>query len=1394
MRDVQPRAHGDNYAFYPWGYILSSLISRRQFSIGKALVLLLTGLLVLIISIPSANAQATGEVWKRTFESGEGNQGTPPIANSGWHSTTECGALNYVSPGVGYNAVVRNFGHNSSSSHRSGMEKIISNPCADSNRQFSQPGYAPNANQEFILRHNPTWDWNFRLPVLVTFWLYVDAPDWRSMTGNRFSQLTLKGSTPKQQIVTTHIGPEGTMDCGHCTMTFRSTQVKVPLKQWNLQSLYIENVGGQTRVNVWSDDRMAVKGITDGIQFDAVKHGHMGLYGDNNGVPNWNFSAMQPFQMFNDDIKFFEVANIQEAARKIGDELNRGPVETDGSGPGDVVQSGPVRFSCSGESANIFCDDFEDGNSTGWSGADLSGGTQTFTWSVKERALHEESGSGNSILLSPQQSILNTYTVKSYVRTPVSDGNDIAGIIFGHQDNRNYYVFEWIFASNDIRNPSVVGRKRQLVQVQNGTRTILQTESNVGFITNRWYEMKVEVTSSGVKTFIDGSQVLSSQAPAFGRLGVLSVDNDSGEDFDNFLISANIGLLYRDPNGGSNPLPVCPDGTCNGNETCLTCPQDCGQCSYTCPNGTCSGSETCSSCPQDCGQCSATNRPDYVVSQMTSTCSNGKFTIRATVLNQGTVAATVASTTHFYNDQNVMICEVNNNTPALGINSTAQITCDWTPGGSGQRTITAKADAKQTIQEISGFNNTNTLTLDVGNCSSGGGDTTPPTVSITSPTNGATVLGAVNVAATATDNVGVTRVDFMDGGNLIGTDTSSPYSVSWNTVSAGNGSHALTAIARDAANNQKTSNAVNVTVSNSPSQCEATVQANVAQRFRAVTTDPESQDITYTFNWGDNSPIDTVTGKNGVPVEAENTWTAAKTVTVKVSARDTDGNVAPLSSDGREEFTVCVNAAPGGSPCNNGQINTGEDCDGNNLGGQTCQSLGFSGGTLSCNQSTCKFNTSQCTNPPPPPIGDRYNPPYPRSTALALSDAVAALGPSGLAKFDLVLARVPSSEPTYAEQIKQRNPNTLVFGITDWNNGFGVGRNLVDQWKTYRSDGTAVGLYNNLAFTANMTDFAPRISTQFGTLRFNEYVPPAALNKHPQCNGSNGPNCYDGIATDGIWMIPREAEFNDKAAACQDQGDIDLNRNNMNDYCEFDQSWVNLQWRTGATKIINEVNRLSHDAKFPSGRPLILNSGRLHAENGRDTGYNYTNHNGLILENFNESQLRPFKSWYIGAYRNWMSKARQPHLLMFIGARNGWSGDYQLVRFLLGATLFGDGFFGFASDVLHHTAHYFDELDQNLGYPKSDMQEVRSTGAETGVWVRFFDKGMVIFTNDPSGQTVTVADVQGKSGYAGPYKRFLGSQDSSVNNGRPFDTANPVVLKGRAATKGPIGDAIILIK
>ena len=93
-------------------------------------------------------------------------------------------------------------------------------------------------------------------------------------------------------------------------------------------------------------------------------------------------------------------------------------------------------------------------------------------------------------------------------------------------------------------------------------------------------------------------------------------------------------------------------------------------------------------------------------------------------------------------------------------------------------------------------------------------DVTAPTVTLTSPSDGALIAGSITVSATAGDDVGVQSVQFtLDGAPLGTAVTVPPYSTTWVSGTTSNGIHAVGAIARDAAGNVAEST-VSVTVSN----------------------------------------------------------------------------------------------------------------------------------------------------------------------------------------------------------------------------------------------------------------------------------------------------------------------------------------------------------------------------------------------------------------------------------------------------------------------------------------------------------------------------------------------------------------------------------------------------
>jgi hypothetical protein len=134
-------------------------------------------------------------------------------------------------------------------------------------------------------------------------------------------------------------------------------------------------------------------------------------------------------------------------------------------------------------------------------------------------------------------------------------------------------------------------------------------------------------------------------------------------------------------------------------------------------------------------------------------------------------------------------------------------------------------------------------------------DTVPPSVTLTQPPSGSTVSGLTTISAGASDDIGVAGVQFLLDGVLLGTeDVTAPYSVVWSTTSVANGSHALSARARDAAGNQTTSDPIPVTVSN-------TASPGLVASFG--------------FNEGSGATVLDSSGKSNNGTIANATWTAA---------------------------------------------------------------------------------------------------------------------------------------------------------------------------------------------------------------------------------------------------------------------------------------------------------------------------------------------------------------------------------------------------------------------------------------------------------------------------------------------------------------------------------------
>jgi chitodextrinase len=142
----------------------------------------------------------------------------------------------------------------------------------------------------------------------------------------------------------------------------------------------------------------------------------------------------------------------------------------------------------------------------------------------------------------------------------------------------------------------------------------------------------------------------------------------------------------------------------------------------------------------------------------------------------------------------------------------------------------------------------------------------PPTVTMTSPANGATVSGSVTVSANATDDVGVAGVQFLfDGGNFGPEDTTSPYSMQWDTTFSTTGSHTLSARARDSAGLTTTATPVTVTVvradTTAPVITAGPSHTNVTSQGATITwttDEPSTSQVEYgtSISYGSSTTLD----------------------------------------------------------------------------------------------------------------------------------------------------------------------------------------------------------------------------------------------------------------------------------------------------------------------------------------------------------------------------------------------------------------------------------------------------------------------------------------------------------------------------------------------------------
>jgi len=181
----------------------------------------------------------------------------------------------------------------------------------------------------------------------------------------------------------------------------------------------------------------------------------------------------------------------------------------------------------------------------------------------------------------------------------------------------------------------------------------------------------------------------------------------------------------------------------------------------------------------------------------------------------------------------------------------------------------------------------------------------PPTVNITNPTDGSMVSGTVDLTADASDDNGVTQVEFFVDGFSVGVDTDGTdgWSTTWDTSATDanddplypDGDYTITAAATDTGG-QTASDSISATVDNVNDPPVATFTytcSGLTCNFDASgSDDPDGTIATYEWSFGD--------GNTGSGVIANHTYAVAGTYAVVLTVTDDDG----ANGTDRQDVTV----------------------------------------------------------------------------------------------------------------------------------------------------------------------------------------------------------------------------------------------------------------------------------------------------------------------------------------------------------------------------------------------------------------------------------------------------------------------------------------------------------
>ncbi|MFQ6114721.1 MAG: hypothetical protein ACE5NG_11685, partial [bacterium] len=196
---------------------------------------------------------------------------------------------------------------------------------------------------------------------------------------------------------------------------------------------------------------------------------------------------------------------------------------------------------------------------------------------------------------------------------------------------------------------------------------------------------------------------------------------------------------------------------------------------------------------------------------------------------------------------------------------------------------------------------------------------------------------------------------------------------------------------------------------------------------------------------------------------------------------------------------------------------------------------------------------------------------YPRIAIWQWEGAV----PDWYARFDLAYTRIGSrtggGDKGFIDEARRLNPNIIWLPTDDFNCAQTILPNTPNEWYVVDSKGNRLGVgYCPGGGMADLSDLCPRVNGQ----RLIDVLPGYLADLVAEYG-------VEGFASDGLYSQEHYA-WNKWG------GDVDLDRNGVNDLDEHGLSWALQHWGNGVEKLVSELR-----ARIGDDKVIMINPGNI---------------------------------------------------------------------------------------------------------------------------------------------------------------------------------------------------------